>query len=585
MILLEGHSLAQGRRVPCESLGLSLKERESTETMVPADMTGITIDSWLQDDTEPGKGIVYRVKSIQTVYATDTPTVTLEHVISTLQDRILFGEVTAATISGGETCTAEAAIRYILSQQSDWILGTFSYGGVSGAYKFDGDSLYDALERVCTTLDECWWSYDFTRYPFRLNITQKPSGVACELRPGRNLATVTKTIDRSRMYTRFYPVGKNDLHVSGDYVSRNESKYGVISHVEVDQSRETEAELRAWANERLKKHAEPAVNIQAEGLELADATGETIDRLTLGRICRIPLQDFGTTIEERIIELNYRDKQNDPENVRVTMANQHEDLARIVAQAIKEGGGPNGSGRSGGGRGGAKKAKEDHAWFEDTDHHVAMCAEGIVGVDAEGNPNWTRLSQIIVDENGIHNTVQGIQNDLVIAETRIEQNENAITIEAARAKGEEGKLSASIKVEADKITTEVNERKNQYSSLNSRITQQANKISLVVEERGGRYVVNTAKIVGGINSDHGSYVKIQADTINLTGYVTMSDLTATNGRIASLISGQTTFDSLVATSASLGGSGGGNVRIYGQTVRIYTVKDTNNTTRYVYGYA
>ena len=35
MILLSGHSLTHARRVPLEALSLSLKERESTATMVP----------------------------------------------------------------------------------------------------------------------------------------------------------------------------------------------------------------------------------------------------------------------------------------------------------------------------------------------------------------------------------------------------------------------------------------------------------------------------------------------------------------------------------------------------------------------
>ena len=529
MILLSGHSLTPARRVPVESLSLSLKERESTATMTPADMTGITIDSWLQDDTEPGKGIVYRVKSIQQIYATDTPTVTLEHAIGILQDRILFGEVTAETIGGSSTCSAEAAIRYILNQQSDWVLGTFGYSGVSGAYKFDGDNLFDALERVCTTLNECWWSYDFTRYPFRLNIGPKPAGVACELRPGRNLATVTKTVDRSRMYTRFYPVGKDDLHISGDYVSRNENLYGVVSKVEVDTSLETEAELRAWANERLSKHAEPAVNVTADGLELAAATGETIDRLTLGRICRIPLTEFNTTIEERIVELNYRDKVHEPENVRVTMANQHEDIAKIVAQAIKEGGGPSGSGRGGGGRGGAKQQKEDHAWFEDTDEHVAMCAEGIVGTDAEGNPNWIRLSQIVVDGEGIHQQVQSIQGDLVIQEARIEVAEDRITAEVHDRTQKDTEMSSKITQTASQISAEVRRASAAEGQLSSRISVNAEGISTKVSKNG---------VISAINQTAES-VTIMASRINLTGYVTASQLSAVEAQIANLATGQT----------------------------------------------
>lgn len=444
MILLSGHSLTQARRIPLEALSLSLKERESTATMTPADMTGITTESWLQDDTDPGKGIVWRVRSIQTAYAIDTPTVQLEHVINVLRDRIIFGEVTAADMGGGDTCTAKQAVQYILKQQSDWKLGTFEFT-TSGAYKFDGDSLYEALSRVSDSLEDPWWTFDTTKYPFTLNIIKKPAGIACELRPGRNLTAVTKTIDKTGMYTRYYPIGKDDLKLNGNgFVSKNDSTYGVICKSEVDQSLETQDALRKRANDRLRKHAQPTVEIQAEGVELAAATGENLDKLTLGRLCRIPLEEFGTTIEERIVGLDYRDKLGQPENVRITLSNKSDDakvdLARIIAQEIREGAGPSGRGR--GGRGSAKQNKEDHAWFEDTDKHVAMCAVGIIGTDAQGNPNWTRLSRLQVDENGIYGTVQSVQGDMVVAESRIEQTETSIN-QTVSAIGKDGKVTAA----------------------------------------------------------------------------------------------------------------------------------------------
>ena len=146
-------------------------------------------------------------------------------------------------------------------------------------------------------------------------------------------------------------------------------------------------------------------------------------------------------------------------------------------------------------------------------------------------------------------------------------------------------IGSNFKVQSNAITAEVNSRKSEDEQLRGQIRVQANKISLVVTERNGRSVVNTASIVAGINTDHGSYIRLQADTINLDGYVTANQLAATNARISNLISGWSAFDSLVASNASLGASGGGTVRIYGQVVRIYMVKDTNNVTRYVFGYA
>ena len=437
MLLLSGHSLTVARKVPLEALGISLSERESTANMTPADMTGITVNSWFQDDTDPGKDIVWRVKSIQQIYGTKTTQITLEHAVNTLKDRILFGEITPEKMSGrkgAKNCTAKEAIQYILKQQGDWTLGTCAFN-VSNPYKFDGNSLYDALETVSNSLDGCWWSYDFSTYPFKISFTKKSSDIGTIFRAGRNLTAITKTIDRTGMYTRFYPIGKDDLHVSGGgYVEKNTAAYGVISKVETDQTIDTKAELKRWSTERLNRHAEPVVTIEVEGFELSEQTGENMDRLILGRMCYVPLPEFGTEILETITALQYPDKLFKKEVFKATLANTKRDVTKILSEALKSGGK--------GGRASAKKAKEDMAWFEDTNTHVAMCAKGIVGVDAKGNPNWIRLSQIYVDGNGISQTVETVKNGQDEMKSTIEQHEDDIkqTVEAV---GTDGKITAA----------------------------------------------------------------------------------------------------------------------------------------------
>lgn len=417
MILLSGHELTPARKLRPEALTVTLKERDATATVTPDDMTGIDTDSWILSDDGPGEGTVWRVRSISQAYATNTPQVQLEHAIMTLRDRIIFGEIKAKDITGNPgdtTCTAEEAIEYILGLQEDWVLdeSTFGYGSVSNPYKFDGDNLYEALEKVSASLENAWWSYDMTVYPFKLTIAPKDTTHVCELRPGRNLRTISQTIDRTGMFTRFYPVGKDDLHISGNpYRSKNTATYGVIEHIETDESLDTQAELIAWADEQLNRHAEPLVNITAEGLAIAEATGEPLDRLTLGWMCRIPLNEYSTTITERIIEMTWPDAAHQPENVRITLSNKQTDVTKIIADVIRT------AGRRG--RATARKDKEDHAWFEDTTEHVSMVAEGIVGTDAQGNPNWTLLSEIIVDGTGVHQTVSSVQNDLLLTQAQV----------------------------------------------------------------------------------------------------------------------------------------------------------------------
>ena len=501
MILLSGHSLTPARKVPLEALSLDLKERESTANMTPADMTGIDVNSWFKDDTEPGAGIVWRIRNVSTVFATKTPTIQLEHVINTLRDTILFGEVTPATITGNPkatSCTAEQAVRFILARSADWVLGSFGYN-VSNPYKFDGDTLFDALETVTESLNNACWTYDTTVYPFRLNIVQKDSSVDSELRAGRNLSAITQTIDKSGMYTRFYPTGKDDLHLDGGgYVEMNANIYGVIDHVESDSSIDTKAELQRWATERLKNHCEPTVTIDVEGFELADATGESLDRLTLGRACRIPLPEYGTTIQERIVALSYPDKVHQPKVFKATLANNRQDVTKIISDAIKNGSGGK-SGRTYG-----KQSKDDHAWIEDTEDHVALCAESIIGRDPNG-VDWKRFSTIIVDGNGIHQRVEKNAGDIVTAFTQIDANEKRIVLEAQRATEAEGELSGKIIVQADRITAEVTRASAEEGRLSGRINVNANNITAEVTRAttaegtlSGRISVNATNITAEV---------------------------------------------------------------------------------------
>ena len=505
MILLNGRSLTPKRKIPLEAMSIQLKERDSTATMTPADMTGIQVNSWVRDETEPGKGIVWRVRSISQAFATKTPTVQLEHTIVTLKDVLLFGEHKADAITGNAkatTCTAEQAIRYILRKQNDWTLGAFDFKNVSNPYKFDGDTLFEAIETVTNSLQDAWWDYDFSTYPFKLNIRKKNSTKECELRARRNLKTITKAIDKSGMYTRFYPIGQKDLHIDGDYVEKNAGTYGVISHVETDQSITDKTELRRWAEEQLKLHAEPTVTIDVEGLELADATGEKMDRMKLGAVCGIPLPEYGTEINERIVSLTYQDKIRNPEVVKITLANNRTDVTKIIADVIRKGGR--------GGRASAKKQKEDFAWFEDTTQHVAMCAKGIIGTDAKGEPNWIRLTNLIADGEGIHGIVQSIQNKTVLYETRFDQNEKSIGMVVEVRNGKE-------MIKAGEICLAINESKEAEATI------RASKIYLL-----GQTIAQTIS-ADYISSKIASIPTLKGIAASFVGNVSCSGLIAQNG--------------------------------------------------------
>lgn len=519
-------------------MGLNLEERKSTASITASlDEPDVEVGTWLQDETEPGEGIVWRVKTVDAQYNTRTRTIQAEHVINTLRDELMFGTVKPKDITGNPratTCTAREAVEYILDQQEEaiWQLGDFDYDEVENPYNFNGENLLAALETVTGSLEDACWEFDLSSLPFTLSIVQLPEEEACEMRMSRNIVTMKRTVDRSRMYTRFYAIGKNDIHLVGDYISENEEIYGIISKVETDQSQETVEELTAWAEGRLKRHCEPSVTVTISGLELSESTGESLDHFRINTRCRVPLPEFGTTIVEKVTKLSWPDKIREKERVNVTLANLREDVASIINSQNAAGGR--------GGRAAAKKEGEDHAWFIDTDEHVGMVAEAIIGRYGQG-VDWSRVSSIIVDGEGIHQRVVAAEGEIVMQQAQIDINET-------------------------RILQEVTDRSQADATLSGQITIEAGKISQIVSAVGANGEVTAASIVLAINQSEGtSEAKIDADhvyignsksTTVIAGKLEASDLTAS--LITSIIS-QAALVTARALSVTGGAEVGGDV--------------------------
>jgi len=499
MILLKGHSLTIKNHFTPESMSLSLEERNSSASMtLGPDAPEISVGDWVKDETEPGKGIVWRVKTVDEAVETQTRTVQLEHVIQSLKDRVLFGETKPGTITGNKNdkkCTAKQAAAYAMARQDDWKLGDMA-SNPTNPYSFNGESIYAALEMITSSLADMQWEYDLSSHPFTLHIRKKPtSGFTGEMRMNRNITTMRRQIDRSRMYTRIYPIGKDNLHIGGEYLSKNEGTWGIVCKVETDQTKEDEAQLRSWAQEKLNRHCEPLVTITITGLDLSRATGEALDKITLGKRCRVPLPDKGITITERVTKLQWSDKIKKPDEFTVTMANNTEDIASIVNRIQDE----VSSGRGGGGRYGASKNEEDHAWFVDTNEHVGMVAEAVAGPGAD--QDWSRVASIFVDGEGIHQKVTRAEKEIVTAETRIEANENQIRLEAEKRLKEDKSLLGKIEVEAGKV-------------------------AMVVGTNSGGNFIKAAQICVAINKDGSSSAVIEASKIHLLGETIANTITA-----------------------------------------------------------
>lgn len=496
---MQGGALTATGEILPESMSLNLGERDGSASVTEAaDAPDRAVGAWVRDP----EGRVWRIRSVELNPVTRTRTIQLETILKTLEDRIIPTEKGPADMGGNANgCSCRQAVNFILGYQSDWKLGTVEYSE-NQPYQFNGDTLMSALESVTETLDGAVWDVSTAVYPFTLNIRKAATEPSCEMRISRNIQSLRRTIDRSRMYTVFYPIGKDDLRIGA--VRKNDGTYGVKEHTETDAELDTEDKLRSWAKRKLRRHAMPAVSVSISGLDLSRATGEPMDRLRIGTVCRVPLPEYGTTIAERITKIAYSDIIREPERCTVTLANELADTRSFkgIAEAVSAAA----ASAARGGRSRAKKDGEDHAWLMDDKDKIGLIAEAVGGPGA--SKDWSRVSSIVVDGKGIHQKVLETNGELSQAWSSIEANEKAINLEVKNRTKGEGELSGRIDVEAGRIDQ-------------------------VVEEIGEDGKVTAASIVLAVNNSKSS-VKISADRIALNGETTVSDVMYVSGNVVSI---------------------------------------------------
>lgn len=338
---------------------------------------------------------------------------------------------------------------------------------------------------------------------------------------------------------------------------------------------------KTW--ETLKNCCEPKISITGTATDLK-RLGYADVPLRLYDMAIIEVEPLGLLFYKQVVKLTVN--LLDPSKNLPTVGDYIPNIIFInrETESFATGGG-RGSGRGGGGKGMTKldeKNSEYETGFYDTGRELGAYARK---TDKNGNileqagMDINPETGVIIYADGKDNMIGAmfhVQKNMIEAEvhdrtaqgaqlsSRITQTANQISLEVSERKANDATLSSRITVTAREIRSEVSntaaglqsqitqtatEIRSEVSAseagLSSRITQNANKVSIVVDDNNN---IKTASIVAGINDQSGSYVQIEADKINLSGYVTASDLAATNATIDNLTSGRTTASSIAATT-------------------------------------
>lgn len=494
---------------------------------------------WVEVFTKNGSAGVYRVVSASETY-TGEASAELEHGICALGDAIIPGN---GTISGTLPQVLSAMLGYQVVQAGGaplWALGGVATNA-QASFEHEGTNLLSAVLAVVP--DGYMLTFDQSALPWRLGVAKMETTAKCEGRLSRNLRGVTVTVDDEDFCTR---IDCNMLTSPGYMDGPTADTWGVKVKNITAQENVTQDSLIAYITQYLEDHKNPRVSIECDAEDLSAITGETIDMLEKGRLFRLALPDYGVTMEERILAVRTGSAYDEPEHVRLTLANSIRDTADtlVYIENSVTGGASSSLARGGYVRGGGgsgispasvldmlKKAEtyitEDEAWtreagirIESNTAEMYATKQAIVGGWTGDVETVDALIKASTDNGGLVAMLVGRKNSA--------EEVNA-AISATAAGGGLVTLKAS--------QTDLDAMGNRVSSAEASIKVNADNIELKVSKNG---------VISSINQTPES-VTISASKINLSGYVTASQLSAQFANFESSIANSLYVKSLSAT--------------------------------------
>lgn len=444
---------------------------------------------WVRHRLPSGETVCYRVKSAPLDCGKEQK-VQLTHGICTLGDELTPKET---KLSGTAVDILAALMSY--QQTARWQLGTVEIGG-EHALEVNGESVQRAFFDAIDLFGDCYPEYDFSITPWTVNIRMLPNVPSCECRLSRNIAGVKIDYDESDFCTRII----SPLLPGGELVAESAAHWGVVTR-ELNASEDADGAQAFLAAQRmLQRHSQPTIYAEVDALEISQQTGEALDSFAPGRVCRCALPDYGITVDKPIVAMRYDDLVGKPESVRLSLGRKVKDASQKLGALSSD---ADKLRRGVGGMGGRLKNTET-TLIEQGDSLITLAAWSTTAAGA------LRDASIQIDGLNAQVRLKASQEEVNGLSSRVSQAE--INIDGA---------NASIALKASQIS--VDELGTRVTSAEINIDGARGEIALKVSKNG---------VISSINQTS-EEIKIQAAKINLSGYVTASQLSSSLANIES----------------------------------------------------
>jgi phage minor structural protein len=203
-----------------------------------------------------------------------------EHVLATLIDDVMFQYHQIGNLG----VYTPSVIRYVLDRQTEnnWKLGICGFSR-QFEYKCENENLLSALFSIAKPFTEPYiWDFDTSAYPWTLNLRPLSDEVKSEIRYGKNMAEVTKTVDATNVITRLYCLGYGEGDNQLDIRSVNNgvpyldaptiSAWGIKASILAERRFEDAESLKAYGQQILNAACKPYVTYSAQAVRTSESS-------------------------------------------------------------------------------------------------------------------------------------------------------------------------------------------------------------------------------------------------------------------------------------------------------------------------
>ena len=545
----------------------------STATMtIPEDDPDVKIHDLVEVYNQHGSVGIFRVSAISNNYKKQR-VVDMNHALDVLNDSFYVHSGGSEKFSG----TVSAYFTKALGVQSQkigadpyWQIGTCEDTS-SWTKKLEFNNVLEMVSEVIKKHEDYMMTFDFSTFPWTMNFVQRNGQIMSEFRLNRNIESCNVSLDDSGLCTKLYlsvatttTVTENN-RTAGDKTTQTyytledlnaQAIWGVVCETagvnaaDLPPGQTVQERVDSWASAYFERHNSPTVQITISGEDLKELTGEAIDEVHLGRICRVALPEYNTTFLERVASVTYTDVLRKPTYVTVSLANKRQTAEDSIAAYQKE---QTKSGGGGGGGGGSKtqelaentatevefqKIRYDLQVEKDDQRFAIIASESWYEEMEEGGE--TLVGQYNAN---VELTARQLSSAFAISGVTLDADGEPVTDNDGNYvfSGGNNSLYSQVTQTASAITTEVG----RAQGAESLIDQKADSIALRVTTAEGA-------ISGIYISDN--TIHIASQSINLTGVVYASQLDVVSGEINNLKVGTSQFTQLVCTGVVSAGS-------------------------------